>query len=44
MPQSTPLTSFPTYPRPAPKIDKDETSKKYLDMYYSESFIKKLFA
>ena len=44
MPQSTPVTSFPTYPRPDTKREKDEDSKKYLDMYYSKAFIKKLFA
>ena len=44
MPQSTPVTSFPTYPRPDTKREKGEGSKKYLDMYYSKAFIKKLFA
>ena len=44
MPQSTPVTTCPTYPRPKPDVPEDDKSKKYLDMYYSEDFIKKLFA
>ena len=43
MPDQTP-TVFTTYPKPPAPKGIDEGQRKYLDNYYDETFIKKLFA